>query len=307
MEICKDCGIELKNIRALVLHVNKHHHGYDLYVLNHDYNGVRPLCKCGCGQETPWSKKKKKYTEYSYGHILQTPSVRPRALKAAAIAMSRPEVRAKNSERLKERWKNDEKFREHQKQISKMNMQKMLEHNKTPEARAASSQRKKDFWASEKGEQLREQMKSDEMRQKISEATQTAFTPEVKQRTSDGVKRAIMSGKFTPSTSWKNLDRGYVDNIWCDSGLEKRFVEKCRELNIVCERTSRCHRVQYGDGKIYIPDFYLPEHNAIIELKGRIVDIDYEKWKEAEKVFEHFIVLNKDNYAKFLEVLCPST
>lgn len=67
---CKYCQKELTNLDSLRIHSSKSHNlssqeVYDQYFLN----GDRPKCKCGCGQDTPFTTLQKGYKEWVRGHI----------------------------------------------------------------------------------------------------------------------------------------------------------------------------------------------------------------------------------------------
>lgn len=49
---CLVCNVELNGLKGMPVHLKKHNLSYFDYVLNFTYLGVRPTCKCGCGQET---------------------------------------------------------------------------------------------------------------------------------------------------------------------------------------------------------------------------------------------------------------
>lgn len=50
--ICNECGVDCNDSRHLRLHLTKEHGmDYEQYVLKHYFNGIRPKCQCGCGEE----------------------------------------------------------------------------------------------------------------------------------------------------------------------------------------------------------------------------------------------------------------
>ena len=50
--ICKECNEPMINNRQLMHHITKKHSelGKENYIIKHIYNGIRPKCKCNCGQ-----------------------------------------------------------------------------------------------------------------------------------------------------------------------------------------------------------------------------------------------------------------
>lgn len=51
---CKICNKEMMNTRQLMYHLTKSHKNISQkeYIIKYELNGNRPLCKCGCGEET---------------------------------------------------------------------------------------------------------------------------------------------------------------------------------------------------------------------------------------------------------------
>lgn len=57
------------------------------------------------------------------------------------------------------------------------------------------------------------------------------------------------------------------------SSYECRFIEICNHLNIKLESGSK-YRVRY---QWYYPDFYIPDLNLIVEIKGYLSNVDFMK------------------------------
>ena len=52
---CKECSFVCNVTRTFTLHVEKSHHMlYKDYVIKHFYNGIHPLCRCGCENLARW-------------------------------------------------------------------------------------------------------------------------------------------------------------------------------------------------------------------------------------------------------------
>lgn len=63
---------------------------------------------------------------------------------------------------------------------------------------------------------------------------------------------------------------GYYKGVYCASSYELIFLLYCEEHHIKVERCKYTFKYKYKrKNKIYVPDFYLPESNTIVELKGR--------------------------------------
>lgn len=80
---------------------------------------------------------------------------------------------------------------------------------------------------------------------------------------------AKQRNKFSLDTTYKNLDMR--------SRLEARTAFLLDQLNITWEYEPDQHLL--SNGELYIPDFYLPEHNQFIECKGDIKDPSLNKPK----------------------------
>ena len=74
--ICCECNLPLRSITELSYHVlNEHKMSFQEYSLKHTHSSVRPLCKCGCGKETPWHDCKKSYINFLKGHSINPSGV----------------------------------------------------------------------------------------------------------------------------------------------------------------------------------------------------------------------------------------
>ena len=64
--------------------------------------------------------------------------------------------------------------------------------------------------------------------------------------------------------------KGAYNGIPFESGYEKRFLEQCRQLGIKVERSKASVRYQDSTGKwhSYNPDFYWPDVDYVVEVKG---------------------------------------
>lgn len=72
--------------------------------------------------------------------------------------------------------------------------------------------------------------------------------------------------------------RGSYKGIHCDSTYELAFLIYCLDHNIAVERNQRNFSyVLNNKNRNYYPDFYLPDHNVFIEIKGRDIGPVYEK------------------------------
>ena len=66
---CNECKEIFRKIDHLRRHVwHRHRMTYQEYRVKHDYAGIRPVCKCGCGVETRWYGNIKDFATYKSGH-----------------------------------------------------------------------------------------------------------------------------------------------------------------------------------------------------------------------------------------------
>lgn len=70
LEPCRECGYKITNQRSLGNHLVRKHKSMTTkdYHLKHYYNGIPPVCECGCGQETTWLLNQNRYRRYVNGH-----------------------------------------------------------------------------------------------------------------------------------------------------------------------------------------------------------------------------------------------
>lgn len=100
-------------------------------------------------------------------------------------------------------------------------------------------------------------------------------------------KKAIESnfGGFTKgSHGWGRGKKGYIKGIYCDSCLELIYVLYCKDNNIQVIRNNKYFEY-YIEGKKhkYYPDFYLPDNNIFVEIKGADNNYVYEKIKAVKE------------------------
>lgn len=85
--------------------------------------------------------------------------------------------------------------------------------------------------------------------------------------------------------------------IWLDSSYELRFVNILNLVEISWIKNQKKFPYQFEDSNfMYIPDFYLPDFDFWVEIKGFVKDKDLAKWKN----FPHRLTVIK---LKELEVL----
>ena len=69
MYVCKQCQRSFETFKSVARHSSvKHGIKLDQSYVDHNLNGVWPLCKCGCGCKVKWSYQLKDFCEFCQGH-----------------------------------------------------------------------------------------------------------------------------------------------------------------------------------------------------------------------------------------------
>jgi hypothetical protein len=111
-----------------------------------------------------------------------------------------------------------------------------------------------------------------------------------------GTKRNLsisLKGKTGGIRERGGIGKGdYYKGVWLDSSWEIKYASYLDENNIRWERVKERFPYKFEDkGFNYIPDFFLPDKNLYVEIKGFVTDRDKAKWK----YFPHSLeVLKKD-------------
>lgn len=70
MLVCNICNRSFKSIQSIKVHLPRTHNiRYEDYLIKYDYNGLSPLCKCGCGEKTKYFRGH--FRDYLQGHFLR--------------------------------------------------------------------------------------------------------------------------------------------------------------------------------------------------------------------------------------------
>lgn len=93
-----------------------------------------------------------------------------------------------------------------------------------------------------------------------------------------------------PESYAGNYNRGYVKMIVSSNGFkvlgnwELFFVETCLENNIEILQPNLGFSYVWNGERTYYPDFYLPEYDLWIEIKGHQTDRDLAKWQSLRDI-----------------------
>lgn len=111
--------------------------------------------------------------------------------------------------------------------------------------------------------------------------------PEVREKHKIAVRKAYSKYRENPR---KNYKYGRYKGIWCDSSWELAYVLYCIDNNIKFERNKIGFKYIWQESvHTYFPDFYLPDINTYVEIKGRRSDRDNAK---QEQFKYNLLVLN---------------
>lgn len=98
----------------------------------------------------------------------------------------------------------------------------------------------------------------------------------------------------------KSFQKGYYfckkqnRDVYLNSSLEFAFAEYCDKNNIEWSKPNHLVYTLNGKRHYYFPDFYLNEHNLIVEIKGYF-------WKNDIKKMQAVLKSNKDKNIKIIQ------
>lgn len=116
----------------------------------------------------------------------------------------------------------------------------------------------------------------------------------MKEKISEGMQKAVRLHPESYSSSNVNgrVKKVVYKNITLDSQWEVDFAIWLDENKIIWERPNKGFEYNYKDKKhIYYPDFYLPQLDIYVEVKGYKREKDEYKWKSLNNLI---VLLSKD-------------
>jgi hypothetical protein len=150
---------------------------------------------------------------------------------------------------------------------------------------------------------------SEETRKKISETSKNrVWTEEQKRKHSESMKSAV---KSYPDSYTKNNVVGRVKNIEYNGvklkgGWEIIVAKWLDENNVRWEHETKSFDYEWNGIRKYYPDFYLPDFDLFIEVKGYQTERDLHKWESVKNlvVFKlDEIKKIKNNNLKIVDIL----
>lgn len=142
-------------------------------------------------------------------------------------------------------------------------------------------------------EECKEVIISEETRKKLGNYWRGKQHTEIeKQKISEGIRKAIINNPESYSSTNVNgrVKHYLVNGIKLDGLWELEVAKYLEKNNIKWERPKNGFKYIWNNSEhIYFPDFYLPEYNYYIEVKGYQRDRDLYKWKSVE----HLIIIKQ--------------
>ncbi|NDG30463.1 hypothetical protein EB118_10385 [bacterium] len=129
----------------------------------------------------------------------------------------------------------------------------------------------------------------DETRKKFSDNTKKKNNErwskeENKKKQSESMKKAVE--KYPESYTSSNRGRTkqiIFDGVKFQGRWELEFYQYCKNNNIIIERSNEYFEYEWNGTRKYFPDFYLPETETYVEVKGYETDRDRAKWNQFPK------------------------
>lgn len=145
---------------------------------------------------------------------------------------------------------------------------------------------------------------SDETRKKMSESTSREnkrrfSNPEYRKKISESMKQAVE--KYPDSYTSSNRGRTkqiIYDGIKFQGKWELQFYMYCKDNNIIINRCNEWFEYEWNGTRKYFPDFYLPEKDLYVEVKGYETERDIAKWRDFPKTLRVIKKLEIDQIKK---------
>lgn len=107
------------------------------------------------------------------------------------------------------------------------------------------------------------------------------WTAETRAKHSASMKKAVENNPEAYSSS----NRGRVkqieyNGIKFQGNWELDFYKWCVTNNVLCERNTKGFKYEWNGTRTYFPDFYLPEKDEYVEVKGYQTERDTAKWNQ---------------------------
>jgi hypothetical protein len=141
---------------------------------------------------------------------------------------------------------------------------------------------------------------SEETRQKLSKASKgRILTEEHKNNLSSAMRKVVREKPESYSGSNVNgrTKKSEYNGFMMDSNWELEFAKWCDIENIKWIKPKTGFEYEWNGKRLYYPDFYLPELDIYVEVKGYQRDRDLAKWS----VVPNLIVIKVNEIKKIKE------
>ena len=129
-----------------------------------------------------------------------------------------------------------------------------------------------------------------------------SWTAEDRLKHSESMKRAVNNNPEAYSSSNRGRVKQIIfEGVTFQGNWELDFYKWCVKQNIQCVRNNKGFKYEWNGTRTYYPDFYLPEKEVYIEVKGYKTERDSAKWEQfPEKLLtvqkQDIINIRKDVY-----------
>lgn len=111
--------------------------------------------------------------------------------------------------------------------------------------------------------------------------TKRVWTEELRKKHSESMKRAVERNPESYTSSNRGRTKQIIFNgIKFQGSWELEYYNWCISNNVKIERCKESFEYEWKGKRRYFPDFYLPESNTYVEVKGYETDRDRAKWAQ---------------------------
>jgi len=125
----------------------------------------------------------------------------------------------------------------------------------------------------------------EETRKKLSDSGKKHVWSEERRRIhSEAMKKAVQQNPESYTSSNRGRTKQLlVDGIKFQGKWELEFYQYCKDNNIRIERSNEWFEYEWNGTRKYFPDFFLPDLELYVEVKGYETDRDRAKWRDFPK------------------------
>lgn len=126
------------------------------------------------------------------------------------------------------------------------------------------------------------------------------WSEERKQKHSEKMKEVAANNpeSYDAATLRGRTKQYIVDGVRCQGLWEVDFFKWCKNNNVLCERNQKGFKYEWDGIRTYYPDFFLPEKDLYVEVKGYTTEKDKAKWSQ---FVENLLIVDKDDIKEIRE------